>query len=64
MGMAADRVLDSIREFTDAIGPNNIAIGKMEIGWPGRVTMLKVSARATSCSSGLPATLLKKTRHC
>ena len=37
MGMAADRVLDSIREFTDGISPNNIAIGKMEIGWPGRV---------------------------
>ena len=37
MRLAADGVFDSIREFADRIGPNNIAVGKMQIHWLGRV---------------------------
>ena len=36
MSSAAVGVFDSIREFANCIGPNNIAVGKMQIGWLGR----------------------------
>ena len=37
MGLGAGGVFDPILEFANRIGPNNIAVSKMQICWLGRV---------------------------